>query len=131
MFRKKIVDAKEFKVGDEIIYCRLKAWQIPKKTTAEVKAEAGERQEEKPHNPRWTQQDIDDAKALRRLHGNFAVVARYSRNRVTAYRWNEARNMPHIAQDVAFLNSQCFPSLRCGETVHVDTILEAEADDNG
>ncbi len=67
--------------------------------------------------PRWTAEDIADAKAARRLCPWAETVERSERNTVV-----------FIGEKIDGAIKGAFPSLKPGETVTLDEILEAEDD---
>lgn len=65
--------------------------------------------------PRWTQEDIEDAKAAKRLFPWMGTVKR-SGDRIVL----------DSAEAIAWINAATFPSLKLGETVSLQEILDEE-----
>ena len=67
--------------------------------------------------PRWTEQEVEDAKAIRRIMSEYTDIVRKKDGCVT--------HLFLTSEDVVvdyFLDSELFPSLRPGETVTLDEI---------
>ena len=69
------------------------------------------------HKPRWTEQEVEDAKAIRRIMSEYTDIVREKYGCVT--------HLFLTSEDVVdyFLDSELFPSLRPGETVTLDEII--------
>lgn len=69
------------------------------------------------HKPRWTEQEVEDAKAIRRIMSEYTDIVRKKDGCVT--------HLFLTSEDVEdyFLDSGLFPSLRPGETVKLDEII--------
>ena len=69
------------------------------------------------HKPRWTEQEVEDAKAIRRIMSEYTDIVRKKDGCVT--------HLFLTSEDVEdyFLDSGLFPSLRPGETVTLDEII--------
>jgi hypothetical protein len=67
--------------------------------------------------PRWTEQEVEDAKAIRRIMSEYTDIVRKKDGCVT--------HLFLTSEDVEdyFLDSGLFPSLRPGETVKLDEII--------
>ena len=67
--------------------------------------------------PRWTEQEVEDAKAIRRIMSEYTDIVREKYGCVT--------HLFLTSEDVEdyFLDSGLFPSLRPGETVTLDEII--------
>lgn len=67
--------------------------------------------------PRWTEQEVEDAKAIRRIMSEYTDIVRKKDGCVT--------HLFLTSEDVVdyFLDSELFPSLRPGETVTLDEII--------
>ena len=67
--------------------------------------------------PRWTEQEVEDAKAIRRIMSEYTDIVRKKDGCVT--------HLFLTSEDVVdyFLDSELFPSLRPGETVKLDEII--------
>ena len=67
--------------------------------------------------PRWTEQEVEDAKAIRRIMSEYTDLVRKKDGCVT--------HLFLTSEDVEdyFLDSGLFPSLRPGETVKLDEII--------
>ena len=67
--------------------------------------------------PRWTEQEVEDAKAIRRIMSEYTDIVRKKDGCVT--------HLFLTSEDVEdyFLDSGLFPSLRPGETVTLDEII--------
>lgn len=67
--------------------------------------------------PRWTEQEVEDAKAIRRIMSEYTDIVREKDGCVThLFLTSEDVNVDY------FLDSELFPSLRPGETVTLDEI---------
>lgn len=65
--------------------------------------------------PRWTQQEVEDAKAVRRVFGRDGVIERY----------NKAMTEPYstLTFDHLYISENLFPSLHPDESVTLDEII--------
>lgn len=69
------------------------------------------------HMPRWTEQEVEDAKAIRRLMSEYTHISRKEISYST-YLSLESEDVESYA-----LSSELFPSLRAGETVELTDII--------
>ena len=65
--------------------------------------------------PRWTEQEVEDAKAVRRVFGRDGVIERYDKAMVEPY--------SNLVFDHLYINEDLFPSLRPGESVKLEEII--------
>lgn len=65
--------------------------------------------------PRWTQQEVEDAKTVRRVFGRDGVIERYDKAMVEPY--------SNLVFDHLYINEDLFPSLRPGESVKLEEII--------
>ena len=65
--------------------------------------------------PRWTEQEVEDAKVIRRLFGQDGTIKRHSKAMTAPY--------SNLVFDHLYINEDLFPSLRPGETVTLDEII--------
>lgn len=65
--------------------------------------------------PRWTQQEVEDAKAVRRVFGRDGVIERYNKAMTEPY--------SNLVFDHLYINEDLFPSLRPGESVKLEEII--------
>ena len=65
--------------------------------------------------PRWTEQEVEDAKTVRRVFGRDGTVERLSKA--------ETAPESNLTFDYLYINQDLFPSLRPGETVELDEII--------
>lgn len=65
--------------------------------------------------PRWTQQEVEDAKAVRRVFGRDGVIERYNKAMTEPY--------SNLVFDHLYINEELFRSLRPGKTVTLDEII--------
>lgn len=65
--------------------------------------------------PRWTQQEVEDAKAVRRVFGRDGVIERYNKAMTEPY--------SNLVFDHLYINEDLFPSLRPGESVKLKEII--------
>lgn len=65
--------------------------------------------------PRWTEQEVEDAKAVRRVFGRDGVIERYDKAMVEPY--------SNLVFDHLYINEDLFPSLRPGESVKLKEII--------
>lgn len=65
--------------------------------------------------PRWTEQEVEDAKVIRRLFGQDGTIKRHSKAMTATY--------SNLVFDHLYINEDLFPSLRPGETVTLDEII--------
>lgn len=65
--------------------------------------------------PRWTEQEVEDAKAVRRVFGRDGVIERYNKAMTEPY--------SNIVFDHLYINEDLFPSLRPGESVKLEEII--------
>ena len=65
--------------------------------------------------PRWTEQVVDDAKAVRRVFGRDGVIERYNKSMTEPY--------SNLVFDHLYINEDLFPSLRPGESVKLEEII--------
>lgn len=72
---------------------------------------------------RWTQQEVEDAKVIRRLFGQDGTIKRHSKAMTATY--------SNLVFDHLYINEDLFPSLRPGETVTLDEIIGSIHDGEG
>lgn len=65
--------------------------------------------------PRWTEQEVEDAKAVRRVFGRDGVIERYNKAMTEPY--------SNLVFDHLYINEDLFPSLRPGESVKLEEII--------
>lgn len=65
--------------------------------------------------PRWTEQEVEDAKTVRRVFGRDGTIERYSKAVTEPY--------SNLVFDHRYINEELFPSLRPGETVSLQDII--------
>lgn len=65
--------------------------------------------------PRWTEQDVEDAKTVRRVFGRDGVIERYNKAMTEPY--------SNLVFDHLYINEDLFPSLRPGESVKLEEII--------
>lgn len=65
--------------------------------------------------PRWTEQEVEEAKVIRRLFGQDGTIKRHSKAMTATY--------SNLVFDHLYINEDLFPSLRPGETVTLDEII--------
>ena len=65
--------------------------------------------------PRWTEQEVEDAKAVRRVFGRDGVIKRYNKVMTEPY--------SNLVFDHLYINEELFRSLRPGKTVTLDEII--------
>lgn len=65
--------------------------------------------------PRWTEQDVKGAKAIRHVFGRDGTIKRHSKAMAAPY--------STLTFDHLYINENLFPSLRPGETVKLDEII--------
>ena len=73
--------------------------------------------------PRWTEQEVEDAKVIRRLFGQDGTIKRHSKAMTAPY--------SNLVFDHLYINEDLFPSLRPGETVTLDEIIGTIHDGEG
>lgn len=67
-------------------------------------------------NPRFTEQEVEDAKALKRIFGKDIAVRRLARGALTA--------------NYTYIDRSLFPSIRCDERVYLHEIIGADHANN-
>ena len=65
--------------------------------------------------PCWTEQEVEDAKAVRRVLGRDGVIERYNKAMTEPY--------SNLVFDHLYINEDLFPSLRPGESVKLEEII--------
>ena len=65
--------------------------------------------------PRWTEQEVEDAKAVRRVFGRDGVIERYNKAMTEPY--------SNLVFDHLYINEDLFPYLRPGESVKLEEII--------
>ena len=71
--------------------------------------------------PRWTEQEVEDAKAVNRVFGRDGAIERYSKAITEPY--------SNLVFDQLYINEELFPSLRPGESVALSEIIGGAAND--
>ena len=69
--------------------------------------------------PRFTEQDIDDAKMVRAVFGKNGTIKRYDRATTEPYSTLVFNNI--------YINETMFPSIKEGQEYSIDEIIESEA----
>ena len=65
--------------------------------------------------PRWTEQEVEDAKTIKRVFGRDGVIERYNKAMTEPY--------SNLVFDHLYINEDLFPSLRPGESVKLEEII--------
>ena len=65
--------------------------------------------------PRWTEQEVEDAKAVKRVFGRDGAIKRCSKALTNPY--------SNLVFDHLYINEDLFPSLRPGESVKLEEII--------
>lgn len=65
--------------------------------------------------PRWTQQDVEDAKTVRRVFGRDGTIERHSKTMTVPY--------SPLTFDHLYINEDLFPSIKPGQSVTLDEII--------
>lgn len=76
--------------------------------------------------PRFTEEDVEDAKAIKRFHRS-AVVGRLENGRT--YTSNRKMSLMDVwsgSDRITYLPKSLFPSLRPGQDVRLEDVLEGE-----
>lgn len=68
-----------------------------------------------PDKPRWTQQDVEDAKTVRRVFGRDGTIERHSKTMTVPY--------SPLTFDHLYINEDLFPSIKPGQSVTLDEII--------
>ena len=70
--------------------------------------------------PRWTEQEVEDAKTVRRVFGRDGTIERYSKAFTVPY--------SPLTFDHLYINEDLFPSIKPGQSVTLDEIIGHEKD---
>ena len=70
--------------------------------------------------PRWTEQEVEDAKTIKRVFGRDGTIERHSKTMTVPY---SARTFDHL-----YISENLFPSLHPDESVTLDEIIGGKGD---
>ena len=65
--------------------------------------------------PRWTEQEVEDAKVVRRVFGRDGTIKRHSKAMTEPY--------SNLVFDHLYINEDLFPSIKPGQSVTLDEII--------
>lgn len=73
--------------------------------------------------PRWTEQEVEDAKVVRRVFGRDGTIKRHSKAMTEPY--------SNLVFDHLYINEDLFPSIKPGQSVTLDEIIGSIHDGEG
>ena len=73
-----------------------------------------------PEKPRWTEQEVEDAKTIKRVFGRDGTIERHSKTMTVPY--------STLTFDHLYISENLFPSLHPDESVTLDEIIGGKGD---